>query len=113
MATWFISYQVLHIDAIVSSIHVYAGSRGHDYEENKTLIEWEAEFMRAKPGTKFLADGPMRFCLLRGDVAAALIYAFSRPLDEGDTRVPESSNCLNCLNCLNCFNYLHCLNCLN
>ena len=99
---WFSSYQVLHSSAIVASINVYARSRIHDAEEGKTLIEWEAEFMQAEIGTKYLFPGPTRPAILRGSEALALIYTFSRSVDEGDTKVSESSNCLKYLKCFRC-----------
>ena len=85
MQTWFSSYQVLHSNAIVASINVYVGSRNHDAEEGKTLTELEAEFMQAEIGTKYLLPGPTRLGPWRGSAVVALMYAFSRSVNEGDT----------------------------
>ena len=77
-------------NAQLQSVRVFCGSRNHEPEKGKTLIELEELLMSLETGTTLLAAGPTRLCIMRGGGAAALFYAFSRSIEQGETRVKST-----------------------
>ena len=77
-------------NAQLQSVRVFCGSRIHEPEKGKTLIELEELLMSLDTGTTVLAAGPTRICPLRGGAAAALYYSFSKSIEQGETRVKST-----------------------